>query len=110
MADPARDMVLEAVHFLVEIGKARHPRVSGMDLISFLCRQAAETLAGIVETAGTLTQRHGLLIEIVIQGVESRVSEDFFPAQLIGDCLHVAANIAFLDGCAAVRPTPLSCA
>lgn len=47
MADPARDMVLEAVHFLVEIGKARHSRVSGMDLISFLCRQAAETLDGI---------------------------------------------------------------
>jgi len=71
MADPARDMVLEAVHFLVEIGKARHPRVSGMDLISFLCRHAAETLDGTVETAGTLTQRHVCLLRTAEKRVES---------------------------------------
>jgi hypothetical protein len=30
MADPSRDVILEAVHFLVEIGNPRHPRLSGM--------------------------------------------------------------------------------
>jgi hypothetical protein len=30
MADPSRDVILEAVHFLVEIGNSRHARLSGM--------------------------------------------------------------------------------
>jgi hypothetical protein len=30
MADQARDVVLEAVHLLVEIGNPRHARLSGM--------------------------------------------------------------------------------
>jgi hypothetical protein len=30
MADPCRDVILEAVHFLVEIGNPRHARLSGM--------------------------------------------------------------------------------
>jgi hypothetical protein len=30
MADPSRDMILEAVHFLVEIGNPRHACLSGM--------------------------------------------------------------------------------
>jgi hypothetical protein len=33
MADWARDVVLEAVHFLVEIGNPRHARLSGMHSI-----------------------------------------------------------------------------
>jgi len=34
MADPSRDVILEAVHFLVEIGNPRHARLSGMLSIS----------------------------------------------------------------------------
>src|SRR5262249_424371 len=30
MADPSGDVILEAVHFLVEIGNPRHARLSGM--------------------------------------------------------------------------------
>jgi hypothetical protein len=30
MANPSRDVILEAVHFLVEIGNPRHARLSGM--------------------------------------------------------------------------------
>ena len=30
MADPGRDVILEALHFLVEIGNPRHPRSSDM--------------------------------------------------------------------------------
>jgi hypothetical protein len=30
MADPSRDVILEPVHFLVEIGNPRHARLSGM--------------------------------------------------------------------------------
>ncbi len=33
VADPGRDVILEAVHFLVEIGIQRHPRSSGMHSI-----------------------------------------------------------------------------
>ena len=33
MADPSRDVILEAVHFLVEIGNPRHIRLSGMHSI-----------------------------------------------------------------------------
>jgi hypothetical protein len=33
MADPRRDVILEAVHFLVEIGNPRHPRSSDMHSI-----------------------------------------------------------------------------
>jgi hypothetical protein len=33
MADPSRDVILEAVHFLVKIGNPRHARLSGMLLI-----------------------------------------------------------------------------
>ena len=33
IGDPARDVILEAIHFLVEIGNPPHPRVSGMHLI-----------------------------------------------------------------------------
>jgi hypothetical protein len=32
---PGRDVILEAVHFLVEIGNRGHPRSSGMHLIRF---------------------------------------------------------------------------
>jgi len=32
---PGRDVILEAVHFLVEIGNPGHPRSSGMHLIRF---------------------------------------------------------------------------
>ena len=34
MAYPSRDVILEAVHFLVEIGNSRHARLSGMRSIS----------------------------------------------------------------------------
>ena len=30
MADPSGDMILEALHFLVEIGNPRHARLNGM--------------------------------------------------------------------------------
>jgi hypothetical protein len=30
MTDPSRDVILEAAHFLVEIGNSRHARLSGM--------------------------------------------------------------------------------
>jgi hypothetical protein len=33
MADPGRDVILEAVHFLVEIGNPGHPRSSGIHSI-----------------------------------------------------------------------------
>ena len=33
MADPCRDVILEAVHFLVKIGNPRHARLSSMLLI-----------------------------------------------------------------------------
>jgi hypothetical protein len=39
MADPGRDVILEAIHFLVEIGNPRHPRLSGMHSIRS-CRHA----------------------------------------------------------------------
>jgi hypothetical protein len=37
MADPNRDVILEAVHFLVEIGNPRHARLSGMLSIRSYC-------------------------------------------------------------------------
>jgi hypothetical protein len=41
MADRARDVFLEAVHFLVEIGNPRHARLSGIAFDSFLRLSAA---------------------------------------------------------------------
>jgi len=70
MADPGRDVILEAVHFLVKIGNPRHPRVSGILISSDVVHAA---VAGIVETTGTLTQRHSaLLIGMTAGRVESR--------------------------------------
>jgi hypothetical protein len=43
-ADQARDVVLEAVHFLVEIGNPRHPRLTGIHSIRSCDRHAAEDL------------------------------------------------------------------
>ena len=42
IAYPGRDVVLEAIHFLVEIGNPRHPRLSGMHSIrSYECHAVA---------------------------------------------------------------------
>ena len=46
MADPSRDVILEAVHFLVEIGNPRHARLSGMHSIRSYDCHVAEALAG----------------------------------------------------------------
>jgi hypothetical protein len=35
-ADPSRDVILEAVHFLVEIGYPRHARLNGIHVIRSL--------------------------------------------------------------------------
>jgi hypothetical protein len=47
-ANPSREAILEAVHFLVEIGNPRHARLSGMHAIrSFGCHTpAAHPVAG----------------------------------------------------------------
>jgi hypothetical protein len=45
-ADQARNVSLEAVHFFVEIGNPRHPRLSSMHSIRSYVRHAAETLYG----------------------------------------------------------------
>jgi hypothetical protein len=42
MADPSGDVILEAVHFLVEIGNPRHARLSGMLSIRSYGVSAAE--------------------------------------------------------------------
>ena len=46
MADPSRDVILEAVHFLVEIGNPRHARLTGMHSIRSYDCHVAEALAG----------------------------------------------------------------
>jgi hypothetical protein len=52
IGDPGRDVILEAVHFLVEIGSQRHTLV-----VKWL-------------KPGTLTQRHGRLIGTAAKRVE----------------------------------------
>jgi len=51
-ADPGRDVIVEAVHFLVEIGSLRHHRLSGTHLFVSIV---------ISEMTSTLTQRDGWL-------------------------------------------------
>ena len=46
MADPSGDMILEALHFLVEIGNPRHARLSGTHSIRSYDCHVAEALAG----------------------------------------------------------------
>jgi hypothetical protein len=41
MADPSRDVILEAVHFLVEIRNPRHPRLTSIHSIRSYDRHAA---------------------------------------------------------------------
>ena len=46
IGDPARDVILEAIHFFVEIGNPRHARLSGMHSIRSYDCHVAEALAG----------------------------------------------------------------
>jgi hypothetical protein len=56
MTEPARDVVLEAVYFLVKIGYPGHPRSGGVHSVhrwSPACRGSSR------QNTNTLTQRHG---------------------------------------------------
>jgi hypothetical protein len=46
MTDPGGDVLLEAIHFLVEIRNAGHPRSSGRYSVRSDGRHAAEPLSG----------------------------------------------------------------